>query len=74
MCVKDGSRNGLWGRGFICNYIEIEYLIHRRAAKCAEKIYFMFAVDPPKILADWKDGKHKGQFVSNPRNYLCVME
>ena len=25
----------------------------------------MFAVDPPKTLADRKDGKHKGQFASN---------
>jgi hypothetical protein len=25
----------------------------------------MFAVDPPKIPADRKDGKHKGQFASN---------
>jgi hypothetical protein len=30
-----------------------------RAAECAENIYFKYAVDPPKILADRKDGKIK---------------
>ena len=39
----------------------IFYFIHRRGAKRAENICFMFAVDPPKIPADRKDGKHKGQ-------------
>ena len=43
-----------------------------RAAKCAEDIYFMFAVDPPKPLAEGKDGKYKGQSASNARNKLCV--
>jgi hypothetical protein len=31
---------------------------HRRAAESAKESYFMFAVDPPKIPADRKDGKH----------------
>jgi hypothetical protein len=34
----------------------------------------LFTVDPPKIPADSKDGKHKGQSASNARNYLCVTE
>ena len=35
--------------------------VHRRAAKYAENIHFMFAVNPPKTQADRKDGNHKGQ-------------
>jgi len=33
--------------------------IHRRGAKSAESDDFLFAVDPPKNLADRKDGKQK---------------
>ena len=34
----------------------------------------MFAVDPPKIPADRKDGKHKGQCVSNKIKQLIMIE
>jgi hypothetical protein len=34
----------------------------------------MFAVDPPKKLADRNVGKHNGQSVSNARKYLGVMK
>jgi hypothetical protein len=43
------------------------FFIHRKVEKRAEKSHFMFAVDPPKTLADRKDGKHKGQFASNKK-------
>jgi hypothetical protein len=46
--------------------------IYRRAAECAKNIYFMFAVDPPEILVDRKDGKHKEQSVLTVRNTLWV--
>jgi hypothetical protein len=54
--------------------IENKNFIHRKVAKRAEKSYFMFAVDPPKIPADRKDGKHKGQSVSNENKYLRMIE
>jgi hypothetical protein len=41
----------------------LDIYIHRGGAKCAKNIYFMFTVDPQKILADRKDGKHKEQTV-----------
>jgi hypothetical protein len=34
----------------------------------------MFAVDPPKIRADRKDDKHKGQYASNATKCLGVKE
>jgi hypothetical protein len=34
----------------------------------------MFAVNPPKTLADRKDGDQKGQYAQNARNYLGVPE
>jgi hypothetical protein len=43
-------------------------------AKGAEFSYFMFAADPPKIPADRKDSKLKGQSVSSARKYLGVMK
>jgi len=36
---------------------EISNFFHRRDAKDAEMFFFFFAVDPPKIPADRKDGK-----------------
>ena len=41
-------------------FINIEFSIHRKGAKHAKIISFMFAADPPKTLAGRKDGKHKG--------------
>ena len=38
---------------------ELKLNIHRRAAKCAEDIYFIFAVDPPKTLEEGEDVKYK---------------
>ncbi len=34
----------------------------------------MFAVDPPKMPADRKDGKHKGYFASDAQNFFSVIE
>jgi hypothetical protein len=42
-------------------------------AKSAENIYFMFAVDPPKVTADRKDGKHKGQLALTEKNIIGVI-
>jgi hypothetical protein len=50
----------------------LDIYIHRGGAKGAENIYYMFAVDPPKILVDRKDGEHKEQSFLCVRNTLCV--
>ena len=48
------------------NYLDIlhlDFFIHRRAAKCAKKSQFMFAVERPRPSGrDASNGKHKEHF------------
>jgi len=60
---NDVKNHALTNSAIIILTFFITIYIHRKTAKCAENINFMLAVDPPKIPADRKDGKHKGQFV-----------
>jgi hypothetical protein len=54
-----GTGYGDFNFGFLGHPQTPLFLIHRKGAKCAEKSYFMFAVDPPKILGDRKTANMK---------------
>ena len=40
---------------------DLVFHVNRKDAESAKKRYFSFAVDPPKIAADRKDGNRKNQ-------------
>lgn len=49
--------------------IEEIKIFHRRAAESAKEGSIMFTVDPPKIPADRKDGKHKDKSASRDEQF-----